>query len=572
LPEEEKLGKNSFEDLIKYKEENINKDIELIVSEIKSINISLIELEKEAHPTFKNKLIKELEIKNKELEEHLKNKPKEIKNPDSDETTKEQYKKVSEQLLELNKKREKIEKEILKCEKDKIFLKQKIEKLSNIKQNIVRFENEIKSFKLSQKEELQEYNLNIDEIIKYEINLQELDKLISKQKSQYSKILYQLFTEKDIIENFKDEEHKALKEKSLIIQQSSLLESIEKLKNQLSEPYKKYQEYLENLNKWKKTKKEIEGDKDSLKTIEWYKSKINYIETELNSIIDSNRTDRINKSVRILKEKLELVSVYNKLKKSVDNEILAYKGILKDYDINIDVALKLSTRFAEIFLSYINQNKTGSFYQKDQGKMRIEKLIENKNFQDTTELEKFLKEIIENLEIDKREEHNNAVRYIIEQINSDNIFDFYNYIFSINYLEPSYELKLGDKHITELSPGEKGAMLIVFYLMLEKDNIPLIIDQPEENLDNESIYKILVHFIKETKKRRQVILVTHNPNLAIVGDSEQIIYVNIDKKNGNRFNFESGAIENPVINKHASKILEGTIKAFNIRRLKYLKV
>lgn len=402
--------------------------------------------------------------------------------------------------------------------------------------------------------------------------MQELDKLISKQKNEYRKILYQLFTEKEITENFTDEEHKALKEKSLIIQQSLLIDRIEKLKNQLSEPYKKYQEYLENLNKWNKIKKEIEGDKNIPKTIEWYNSKITYIESELSNIIDSKRTDRIHKSIKILKEKLELVNVYNKLKESVDSEILAYKGVLKDYDINIDVALKLNTRFSETFLSYINQNRTGSFYQKDQGKMRIEKLIENKNFQDTIELEKFLKDIIENLEIDKREEHNNAVRYIIEQINSDNLFDFYNYIFSIDYLEPSYELKLGDKHITELSPGEKGAMLIVFYLMLEKDKIPLIIDQPEENLDNESIYKILVHFIKETKKRRQVILVTHNPNLAIVGDSEQIIYVNIDKKNGNIFNFESGAIENPVINKHASKILEGTIKAFNIRRLKYVKV
>jgi len=572
LPEEEKLGKNSFEDLIKYKEENINKDIELIVNEIKSINTTLIELEKQAHPSYKDKLIKELEIKKKELEEHLKNKPKEIKNPDSDETTKEQYKKVSEQLLDLNKKREKVEKDIIECEKNKVFLKQKIEKLTNIKQDIVRFENEIKDFKSSQNEKLKEYDLNIDEIIKYNINLQELDKLISKQKNEYRKILYQLFTEKEITENFTDEEHKALKEKSLIIQQSLLIDRIEKLKNQLSEPYKKYQEYLENLNKWNKIKKEIEGDKNIPKTIEWYNSKITYIESELSNIIDSKRTDRIHKSIKILKEKLKLVNVYNKLKESVDSEILAYKGILKDYDINIDVALKLNTRFSETFLSYINQNRTGSFYQKDQGKMRIEKLIENKNFQDTIELEKFLKDIIENLEIDKREEHNNTVRYIIEQINSDNLFDFYNYIFSIDYLEPSYELKLGDKHITELSPGEKGAMLIVFYLMLEKDNIPLIIDQPEENLDNESIYKILVHFIKETKKRRQVILVTHNPNLAIVGDSEQIIYVNIDKKNGNIFNFESGAIENPIINKHASKILEGTIKAFNIRRLKYVKV
>jgi hypothetical protein len=68
-----------------------------------------------------------------------------------------------------------------------------------------------------------------------------------------------------------------------------------------------------------------------------------------------------------------------------------------------------------------------------------------------------------------------------------------------------------------------------------------------------------------------LIIVTHNPNLAIVGDAEQIIYVQIDKKNYNKFLFESGAIENPIINKHASDILEGTIKAFDIRRLKYFQ-
>ncbi|MDQ7056616.1 MAG: AAA family ATPase [Persephonella sp.] len=76
-------------------------------------------------------------------------------------------------------------------------------------------------------------------------------------------------------------------------------------------------------------------------------------------------------------------------------------------------------------------------------------------------------------------------------------------------------MKLGDKPLEVLSPGEKGAILLIFYLMLDKDNIPLIIDQPEENLDNESIFKILVDFIKEVKNRRQLILITHNPNLAV---------------------------------------------------------
>lgn len=572
LPEEEKLGKDTFEDLIKYKEGSINKDIEIIINEIKGINEILIELENKNHPSFKEKLEKELEIKKRELEEHLKNKPAEFKNPDTEETTKEQNKEISIQILEKNSLKENLEIKIKEKQNNKIILKQKVEELSNIKQDIFRFENEIKSFKTKVGEKLRIYQLNFDDIFNYKIELSQLNKTLTNQEKEYKKISEELLSEEQIIANYNEDSHEKLINSSLIICLSKLEKEIEKLKGELSAPYKKYQEYLEKLKKWDKEKLLIEGDENKLLTIKWYDSQIKYINEQLPTFIKEQRESRIKKTINIIEKKKELVNIYYKLKESVDNKITGYKGILKDYDINIDVALKLNIKFTDIFLSYINQNKNGSFYQKDQGKIRTEKIIENIDFKEIKNLQHFLEEIILNLEIDKRKEHNNATRYINEQINTDNILDFYNYLFSVNYLEPSYELKLGDKHISELSPGEKGAMLIVFYLMLDKDNIPLIIDQPEENLDNESIYKILVHFIKETKKRRQVILVTHNPNLAIVGDSEQIIYVSIDKKNNNKFNSESGAIENVKINKYASKILEGTIKAFDIRRLKYFKI
>ena len=66
-------------------------------------------------------------------------------------------------------------------------------------------------------------------------------------------------------------------------------------------------------------------------------------------------------------------------------------------------------------------------------------------------------------------------------------------------------------------------------------------------------------------------MVTHNPNLAVVADAEQIIHVSIDKSNKNDFEFFSGGIENPEINKKVVDILEGTMPAFDNRRLKYRK-
>ena len=122
----------------------------------------------------------------------------------------------------------------------------------------------------------------------------------------------------------------------------------------------------------------------------------------------------------------------------------------------------------------------------------------------------------------------------------------------------------------QLSPGEKGALLLIFYLLLDKDNKPLIIDQPEDNLDNQSVSRILVPFIKKAKLRRQIFMVTHNPNLAVVADAEQVIHVNIEKDKDNRVTVNPGSIESREVNQAIVDILEGTMPAFRQRDRKYL--
>lgn len=67
-------------------------------------------------------------------------------------------------------------------------------------------------------------------------------------------------------------------------------------------------------------------------------------------------------------------------------------------------------------------------------------------------------------------------------------------------------------------------MLLLLYLTIDaEDDRPLIIDQPEENLDPQSIFQELVHRFREAKKRRQIIIVTHNANLVVNTDADQII-------------------------------------------------
>jgi hypothetical protein len=80
---------------------------------------------------------------------------------------------------------------------------------------------------------------------------------------------------------------------------------------------------------------------------------------------------------------------------------------------------------------------------------------------------------------------------------------------------------------------------------------------------------LLIPVIWAVKKRRQIIMVTHNPNIAVVCDAEQVIHASIDRAHGNRITYTSGSIEDTVINKHVLDVLEGTRPAFDNRGGKY---
>jgi predicted ATPase len=230
----------------------------------------------------------------------------------------------------------------------------------------------------------------------------------------------------------------------------------------------------------------------------------------------------------------------------------------------------LCAGFAERFFDFIAQNRKGSFYGADDGQKRLKDILDSSDFDSGSGLENFLLQIEENLAIDQRNESQGTTRHINDQLRQGiQIQDFYNYIYSLDYLKPKYILRWAGKDLSQLSPGERGTVLLIFYLFISRDDIPLVIDQPEENLDNETVYGVLVPCIKEAKKRRQIIIVTHNPNLAVVCDADQIIHCEMKKEEKNKITYTSGAIENPKINIALIDILEGTRPAFDNRDQKY---
>lgn len=132
------------------------------------------------------------------------------------------------------------------------------------------------------------------------------------------------------------------------------------------------------------------------------------------------------------------------------------------------------------------------------------------------------------------------------------------------YVQPKITYK--NKTLDKLSAGQRGTLYLCMKLATKAFSEPIIFDQPEDDLDNEFIITELVDIFKKLKKFRQVIIVTHNANLVVNSDVEQVI---LAQNNEEILSYTAGALENSIIIENVCKILEGGKEAFERRKNKY---
>lgn len=155
--------------------------------------------------------------------------------------------------------------------------------------------------------------------------------------------------------------------------------------------------------------------------------------------------------------------------------------------------------------------------------------------------------------------------------------DVLTWLYEVDHIVLEYGIKFNGAELESLSPGTKGIVLLILYLGMDiNDTRPLIVDQPDENLDNESIYNLLTPYFRSAKTRRQIIVITHNPNLVVNSDSEQVIIASAEKQ-GNGLpviHYSGGSLENnhppeTGTRQQVCNILEGGDIAFLKRERRY---
>lgn len=309
----------------------------------------------------------------------------------------------------------------------------------------------------------------------------------------------------------------------------------------------------------------------------------------------NERIGKLSTAIVNAKERLTKLSAYQVQLQAAQERYTFYLGILG----------QTFSEFSQIYLDYAGSINSGfvsstdelefsvrKVLRIDQFSRKISEIIDNRSINRFTKFNlraiteellspehivAFVEAILEN----SKESLQLKNGYTIESALREILTDWYN----IDYI-----VRMDNDNIQDMSPGKKALVLLRLLISLAESTCPILIDQPEDDLDNRSIFDELIHFIKEKKVNRQIITVTHNANIVLGGDAELVIVANQRGKNAPnkkfRFEYRGGAIEDnsPVIEdgkivagilnskgiqEHICEILEGGEQAFALRQHKY---
>ena len=550
MKKEDKLDFSTFDELIRNEKAAIGarkKDIGIAIHGLNE-EIKLLEVKRDLD--HKKSLVSTKSTSELELEEHIKNKPLAVE-PPKDLVTAEYTNSVSAlQAVEAE----------IETTQEKLEISTKHRSnISLIKENFENLEISVKEKMQAISIDLEKYELDASKILKYSLDLSSINLLYTeydKQVNFLKGLLIQTVSTDSAKQPSIESEGLTLKDKKVILEMQ-----IAKFNSENEGKLTQYQKYLTDSTSWEGKNKEL------LEKIAGLQKQIDYIgdckDSDLVVEINRLKTRRIEKVKLLYKCMTDERAIYDKFKKPIVELIDEYQMNLGDFKAEINTGIYSQEDFVNTFVDkYISNNVNGPFKGPD-GVKKIREYFLQYDFSTEEGLLSFITDI--ESEFEQADETKCYHGMFKKNMYDAFVSDFYN----LTYLDARYSLQLFGKELHALSPGERGSLLLVFYLLLDARDIPLILDQPEDNLDNESVAKILVPFIKEAKTRRQIIIVTHNSNLAVVSDAEQVIRVKIDKLKNYKFSYESGSLESEII-KDVVDVLEGTINSFNIRKDKYL--
>jgi len=564
IPDQDRMGQTTFIDLKNKRTQSIQLKKSRCKQGITDLNIEIYSLEEE---------INSLDAK-KEEKSKLQSEMDQLKDQKPKPTTEEE-KKIEAKLGLLNTRKSQLNEQLAGF-KTKLsiveIIKTKVEELkAHVSKQLIDIKNDLEYVGLG----------NILKEIKFSVSSDFADALINKE-TEIKALIQELQGPKEPDEKIIEGKSKELPEQDLdtltdefifklpLSNINSLIFILESKSSLAEDKRKTIRLFEEKIEKNQKRVNELEIN---IKEIEEIKK----------PLLPNKITERNEKYkdyfILLQEEKKVLEELYAPLREKLDKEKLGEKNQIEFF---ARIELDVENYFIKAN-SIIDFSRSGRYFREREFLFKeIKAIAEKIELVETTDIYNLIAELYRTFE----EDEGNSIDIRGQLLKNKKKIDFYNWIFDVNDFSITYSIKFQGTNIELLSPGKKGIVLLLMYLVLDTESsIPLIIDQPEENLDNKSVYPYLIDYFKAAKKRRQVIVITHNPNLVLNTDAEQIIVANyeaIPVTQIARIKYISGAIENSFISEkakipiekqgireHGIDILEGGPEAFGKREDRY---
>ncbi|MBR9676788.1 hypothetical protein GOV04_01490 [Candidatus Woesearchaeota archaeon] len=477
------------------------------------------------------------------------------------------FEKSPDELEQYYTKKESIKNKEKEIEKINLSIQQLLNEINEI--SVL---NEEKKKKEGDKKDCEERIKEIEDKEKIDEKLDEVAKKLKEKRDERKDLesaktrletiktsMEQIHNFNSLVEGFNDEFSEKLKigkldmfdiglfekiSSSIKTNEETILKKIEEISKEIEEinkEFKSFEETHKTISELKKKLITINEDIEKIdKKIEEMKEKEKEIKSLQNNIFDITK--------EIIKGHIELSDFLNKHIKKIEQ---GKNELLKNLDFCIVLEIDNSS-----FCDKINEHVNNQTISRRELSLNIER-----------EIIKPLNDIINDSkdEYDKLKEGYEKVHEIIEDKLKKKVkyAEVNNSLFEIP-INTKINISLDKIPLESLSMGQRA--IVLMQTILAYDDKPLLIDQPEEDLDNKYIYEQLVSALRKAKEKRQVIIASHNANLVVNTDSEQIIIA--DYKDG-EISYTVGTIENLDTQGKIKSILEGGKEAFEKRKEKY---
>lgn len=487
--------------------------------------------------------------------------------------------------------------------------------LDNIQSNISNSKEKVESLI----EELQKNNSNENEIKKELASLGSLDAMNKEKKNQeeiYNKITAQSQISKQELQLFEDKRRQEeIKNKELIEYNRQLVDNNED------------KEKIIGIKKNIETNFGIQlnGEKygEELKRIsEEFKNKLNLLLEMIDKDKTKNSDDikRVSDELETIKDEIApIIEKQDKLNglKQIGDKISSIKGSIKKFE-DFDLDLKVKKDNEKEIINNIKIEYLQLINELNEDASKLSKVVVTSNLKihasvqfEQEKYEKKVFELIDGRKKSKAEDmgipaefvFNNGIDYpdkwselirksidgeLDDMLGKKNDAEDMISALGDSMISVSVDIEKEGDLLKKMSPGKRAIVVLELLLNIKNDdNSPILLDQPEDNLDNRTISNELVKLIRDISLERQIIMVTHNANLVVLSDADEVIIANQDPNLNENvescFEYYTGSLENTVgisrdtnkicskgIKENVTDILEGGMVAFRTREQKYM--